>query len=93
MDLSYNIYSFDIIKILPPNVSYMNTSIEEWEENNNSVIESLKFRQDDFTSLDCKLIKGSFISGFFTPAEYPVPNDITLDLSMKLYLDVLKLKD
>lgn len=50
MDLSYNIYSFDIIKILPPNVSYMNTSIEEWEENNNSVIESLKFRQDEIIS-------------------------------------------
>ena len=54
----------------------------------------LKFRNDNFIKLDCDVIPGSYVSGFFTPQQYPVAviesEPQTIDLSMKLYLEVLK---
>lgn len=47
IDCSYNISTFDLLKILPPKVGYLNTSIEDFPQNSISIIESLKKRQDE----------------------------------------------
>ena len=47
VDCSYNVDTLDLIKILPANVAYINTSVEDWEENDISIITTLKQRQDE----------------------------------------------
>ena len=48
LDCSYNIDCLDLLKSLPPNIGYINTSIEYWEnEDTTSKLTSLKQRQDD----------------------------------------------
>lgn len=46
MDCSYNIDTLDLIKILPPNVTYINTSTENW---NAVTLPTLKARQDEIS--------------------------------------------
>lgn len=48
IDCSYNIDTLDLLKNLEPNTCYINTSVEFWEEEDNtSKISSLKERQDE----------------------------------------------
>ena len=47
IDCSYGICTYDLLKILPKNVSYINTMVNNWEDNNNiTSCKSLKERQD-----------------------------------------------
>jgi homospermidine synthase len=46
IDCAYNIDTFDLLTTLPSNVAYINTSVEDWEEDNVAIIKTLKERQD-----------------------------------------------
>ncbi|XWV24912.1 homospermidine synthase [Tupanvirus deep ocean] len=47
IDCAYNIDTYDLLNILPPNVSYINTSVEEWEENEDiPTVTTIKERHD-----------------------------------------------
>lgn len=46
IDCSYNIDTLDLISSLPPKISFINTSVEDWEEDDIATIRTLKNRQD-----------------------------------------------
>lgn len=47
VDCSYNVDTMDLLKILPPTVSYINTSVEDWGEENIQFNRTLKDRQTE----------------------------------------------
>lgn len=46
VDCSFHVDTFDLLKTLPKHVSYINSAIEDWDEDEISKIKTLKERQD-----------------------------------------------